>query len=110
MITRTRILDERCLEIYETDIVNGGEVLILMVYCVRRNNGVWALNEPQIYNEKIYEANKDMYNTQIQAFRNDCIGEVKEDLSLLVSQMESLKKDNSVIMNAIAELDTEINK
>ena len=28
MITRTRILDERCLEIYETDIVNGGEVLI----------------------------------------------------------------------------------
>lgn len=110
MITKTRSLDERCLEIYEADLVNGGKVLILMVYCVRKNNGVWALNEPQIYNEKIYEANKDMYNTQIQAFRNDCMGEVKEDLSLLVSQMESLKEDNIVIMNALAELDTEINK
>ena len=42
MITRIRSLDERCLEIYETDIVNGGEVLILMAYCVRRTNGVWA--------------------------------------------------------------------
>lgn len=110
MITKTRSLDERCLEIYEADLVNGGRVLILMVYCVRKNNGVWALNEPQIYNEKIYEANKDAYNTQIQAFRNDCMGEVKEDLSLLVSQMESLKEDNIVIMNALAELDTEINK
>lgn len=110
MITRTCSLDERCLEIYETDIINGGEVLILVAYCVRRNNGVWALNEPQIYNEKIYEANKDMYNAQIQAFRNDCMGSIPEDTSLLITQVNQLTKENEMLMKAIAELAESIEK
>lgn len=110
MITRTCSLDERCLEIYETDIINGGEVLILVAYCVRRNNGVWALNEPQIYNEKIYEANKDMYNAQIQAFRNDCMRSIPEDTSLLTTQVNQLTKENEMLMKAIAELAESIEK
>ena len=32
MITKTNSLEERSLEIYETDFINGGNVLILKVY------------------------------------------------------------------------------
>ena len=37
MITEYNSLDERCLSIYEHDMVNGSKVLILKVYSVSKN-------------------------------------------------------------------------
>ena len=104
MLTEYDSLDERSLSIYEYDMVNGGKVLILKVYCTKRNNGVWELPAPQIFNKTVYEANKVSYDDAVQAFRNDCLGSVDESTSVILTEIDSLKKDNEMIMLAIADL------
>ena len=37
MILKNKFLDERKLEIYEEDLINDSEVLVLVVYCVKRD-------------------------------------------------------------------------
>lgn len=108
MITQYGSLDERKLAIYEYDMVNNEQVLIVSVYCVRRDNGMWELPAPQIFNEVIYNNNKAQYEAAIQAFRNDCVGSINETSSALFTEIEALKKDNELLMNAIADLSTEI--
>ena len=103
MILKNKSLIEKCLEIYEIDYINGGEVLILKVYCTSLDGGVFSLNAPQIFNQAVYEANKVEYDAKIQEFRNSCnINET--DSTLLASEIEQLKDDNKKIMLAIAEL------
>ena len=109
MLTEYDSLDERSLSIYEYDMVNGGKVLILKVYCTKRNNGVWELPAPQIFNKTVYEANKVSYDDAVQAFRNDCLGSVDESTSVILNEIDSLKKDNEMIMLAIADLASTIN-
>ena len=104
MLTEYDSLDERSLSIYEYDMVNGGKVLILKVYCTKRNNGVWELPAPQIFNSAVYQANKASYDDAVQAFRNDCLGSVDESSSVILTEIESLKQDNEMIMLAIADL------
>ena len=108
MITQYGSLDERRFSIYEYDMVNNEQVLIATVYCTRRDNGMWELPAPQIFNEVIYNNNKAQYEAAIQAFRNDCVGSINETSSALFTEIESLNKDNEVIMNAIADLATEM--
>ena len=108
MITQYGSLDERRFSIYEYDMVNNEQVLIATVYCIRRNNGMWDLPAPQIFNKVIYNNNKAQYEAAIQAFRNDCLGSINETSSAIFTEIESLKKDNEIIMNAIADLATEI--
>ena len=109
MLTEYDSLDERSLSIYEYDMVNGGKVLILKVYCTKRNNGVWELPAPQIFNSAVYQANKASYDDAVQAFRNDCVGSVDESTSVILNEIESLKQDNETIMLAIADLASTIN-
>ena len=89
-------------------MVNNEQVLIATVYCTRRDNGMWELPAPQIFNEVIYNNNRAQYEAAIQAFRNDCVGSIDDTSSALFTEIESLKKDNELIMNAIADLATEI--
>ena len=109
MLTEFNSLDERCLSIYEYDMVNGGKALILKVYCTKRDNGVWELPAPQIFNDTVYQANKASYDDAVQAFRNDCVGSVNESSSVILTEIDSLKKDNEMIMLAIADLASTIN-
>ena len=109
MLTEFNSLDERCLSIYEYDMVNGGKALILKVYCVKRDNGVWELPAPQIFNSSVYQANRASYDDAVQAFRNDCVGSVDESTSAILNEIESLKQDNEMIMLAIADLANTIN-
>ena len=104
MLTEFNSLDERCLTIYEYDMVNGGKAIILKVYCTKRNNGVWELPAPQIFNNTVYQNNKVSYDQAVQAFRNDCVGSVDESTSVILNEIESLKQDNEMIMLAIADL------
>ena len=104
MLTEFNSLDERCLSIYEHDMVNGGKALILKVYCTKRDNGVWELPAPQIFNDTVYQANRTTYDNAVQAFRNDCLGSVNESSSVILTEIDSLKKDNEMIMLAIADL------
>lgn len=109
MLTEFNSLDERCLSIYEYDMVNGGKALILKVYCIKRDNGVWELPAPQIFNSTVYQANKASYDEAVQAFRNDCMGSVDESTSVILNEIESLKQDNETIMLAIADLAGTVN-
>ena len=104
MLTEFNSLDERCLTIYEYDMVNGGKALILKVYCTKRDNGVWELPAPQIFNNTVYQDNKVSYDQAVQAFRNDCVGSVDESTSVILNEIQSLKQDNEMIMLAIADL------
>lgn len=104
MLTEFNSLDERCLTIYEYDMVNGGKALILKVYCIKRDNGVWELPAPQIFNNTVYQNDKVNYDNAVQAFRNDCVGSVDESTSVILNEIESLKQDNEMIMLAIADL------
>ena len=109
MLTEFNSLDERSLSIYEYDMINGGKALILKVYCVKRDNGVWELPAPQIFNSSVYQANRASYDDAVQAFRNDCMGSVDESTSAILNEIESLKQDNEMIMLAIADLANTIN-
>ena len=108
MITQYGSLDERRFSIYEYDMVNNEQILIATVYCIRKDNGMWELPAPHIFNEVIYNNNRAQYEAAIQAFRNDCLGSINETSSALFTEIESLKNDNELIMNAIADLATEI--
>lgn len=104
MILKNKSLDERCLEIYEEDMINGGKVLILTVYCTKVNNEVWQFPAPQIYNETVYNNYKEKYDEQILAFRNDCQGITGEVGSVLSSEIETLKAESIVTQTAINEM------
>ena len=104
MITQYGSLDERSLTIYEYDMINNEQVIIVKVYCTKRDNGMWEFPAPQIFNEVIYNNNKEQYEAAIQAFRNDCMGSIPEDTSLLITQVNQLTKENEMLMKAIAEL------
>ena len=100
--TNSRI--EKQLTITETDMINGGEVTILVAYAIKDNDGVFTFPDTQIYNQEVYERNKDMYNAQILAFRNDCENMTEDKGSVLADEISSLKEDNKLIMLAIDEL------
>lgn len=95
---------EKQLTITETDMINGGEVTILIAYAIKDNDGVFTFPDTQIYNQEVYERNKEMYNAQILAFRNDCENMTEDKGSILADEISSLKEDNKIIMLAIDEL------
>ena len=95
---------EKCLTITETDMINGGEVTILIAYAIKDNDGVFTFPDTQIYNQEVYERNKEMYNAQVLAFRNDCENMTEDKGSILADEISSLKEDNKIIMLAIDEL------
>ena len=70
-IKRTSRQEEE-LRITETDIVGGGEVLILIVYATKENDNLWSFPSPQIFNQDIYQRNKAIYDEQVRQFRLDC--------------------------------------
>ena len=45
---------EKCLSITETDMINGGEVTILIAYAIKDNDGVFTFPDTQIYNQYVY--------------------------------------------------------
>ena len=100
--TNSRI--EKQLTITETDMINGGEVTILIAYAIKDNDGVFTFPDTQIYNQEVYNRNKEAYNTQILAFRNDCENMTEDKGSILADEISSLKEDNKIIMLAIDEL------
>ena len=100
--TNSRI--EKCLTITETDMINGGEVIILIAYAIKDNDGVFTFPDTQVYNQEVYERNKEMYYAQILAFRNDCENMTEDKGSILADEISSLKEDNKIIMLAIDEL------
>lgn len=63
---------EKVLNIYEADIVNGGDVLILTAYAVKENDDMWNYPSPQIFNEDIYRRNKTEYDSKVREFRLAC--------------------------------------
>ena len=95
---------EKQLTITETDMINGGEVTILIAYAIKNNDGVFTFPDTQIYNQEVYERNKEIYNAQILAFRNDCENMTEDKGSVLADEISSLKEDNKLIMLAIDEL------
>lgn len=104
MITSLKSLDERCLEIYEEDLINDTTILVARTYCIKRNNEVWQFPSPQICNEKIYEKNREKYDAQILAFRNDCENLTVDKGSVLASEIEALKLENTNNQLALAEV------
>lgn len=64
---------EKKLTITETDIVNGGEALVLIAYAVKENDNLYAFPAPQIFNESLYAAHKAEYDQKITEFRSKCI-------------------------------------
>lgn len=98
MLLRNRFLDERKLEIYEEDFINNTEVLVLVVYCVKRDGGMWEMPSPQIFNETLYNKYKDKYNEQIIAFRNDCAG--TSDASLIESRFTDIEMQMEIMQQA----------
>lgn len=98
MFLRNRFLDERKLEIYEEDFINNTEVLVLVVYCVKRDGGMWEMPSPQIFNETLYNKYKDKYDEQIIAFRNDCAG--TSDASLIESRFTDIEMQMEIMQQA----------
>ena len=95
---------EKQLTITETDMINGGEVTILVAYAIKNNDGLYTFPDIQIYNEEVYNRNKAVYDAQILAFRNDCENMTEDKVSILADEISSLKQDNEIIMLAIDEL------
>ena len=63
---------EKVLNIYEVDIINGGDVLVLTAYAVKENDDMWNYPSPQIFNEDIYRRNKTEYDSKVREFRLAC--------------------------------------
>lgn len=63
---------EKKLTITETDMLNGGEVLILIAYAVKDNDDLYSYPAPQIFNQEIYEKNKQAYDNAVREFRQTC--------------------------------------
>lgn len=70
-IERTSRQEEE-LRITETDVVGGGEILILIVYATKENDNLWSFPSPQIFNKDIYQRNKAIYDEQVKQFRLAC--------------------------------------
>ena len=102
MILKNKFLDERKLEIYEEDLINDSEVLVLVVYCVKRDGGMWEMPSPQIFNENLYNKYKDKYDEQVTAFRNDCSG--ISDASLIENRFENIESQMEIMKTAFDEL------
>lgn len=102
MILKNKFLDERKLEIYEEDLINNTEVLVLIVYCVKRDGGMWEMPSPQIFNENLYNKYKDKYDEQVTAFRNDCSG--TSDVSLIENRFENIESQMEIMKTAFDEL------
>ena len=98
MLLRNRSLDERKLEIYEEDFINNTEALVLVVYCVKRDGGMWEMPSPQIFNETLYNKYRDKYDEQIIAFRNDCAG--TSDASLIESRFTDIEMQMEIMQQA----------
>ena len=94
---------EKQLTIFETDMINGGDVIILIAYAIKNDNGLFTFPDTQIYNTEVYNRNKEVYDAQILAFRNDCEN-IEDKGSVLENEISSLKEDNKIIMLAIDEL------
>ncbi len=62
---------EESLSIYESDMVNGGEALILIAYVTKENGGMYSYPTPQIFNEEVYNRNRDAYDAQVIRFREE---------------------------------------
>lgn len=63
---------EKVLNIYEVDIINGGDVLVLTAYAVKENDDMWNYPSPQIFNEDVYRRNKAEYDSKVRDFRLAC--------------------------------------
>ena len=63
---------ENKLTITETDLVNGGEVLILIAYATKENDDLYSYPSPQIFNNELYEKNKQTYDNAVREFRQNC--------------------------------------
>lgn len=63
---------EKVLNIYEVDIINGGDVLVLTAYAVKENDDMWNYPSPQIFNEEVYRRNKAEYDSKVREFRLAC--------------------------------------
>ena len=72
MIVKEKQRLEKVLSIYEVDIVNGGDVLVLTTYAVKENDDMWNYPSPQIFNEDIYRRNKTEYDKKVKEFRLSC--------------------------------------
>ena len=102
MKIKNSFLDERKLEIYEEDLVNDTEILVLVVYCVRRDDSaIWEMPSPQIFNSSLYAKYKDKYDEQVTAFRNDCVG--VSDASLIENRFSVLEEEMEIMQTAFDE-------
>ena len=63
---------EKVLTIYEVDVINGGDVLVLTAYAVKENDDMWNYPSPQIFNEDVYRRNKTEYDSKVREFRLAC--------------------------------------
>lgn len=102
MLLKNKFLDERKLEIYEEDLINNSEVLVLVVYCVKRDGGMWEMPSPQIFNENLYNKYKNKYDEQVTAFRNDCSG--VSDASLIENRFVNIESQMEIMKTAFDEL------
>jgi hypothetical protein len=64
---------EKKIVISETDMVNGGEVLVVVAYAVKEDENLYAFPAPQVFNDEVYQRNKAEYDKAIQEFRASCI-------------------------------------
>lgn len=72
MIVKEEQRLEKVLSIYEADIINGGDVLVLTAYAVKENDDMWNYPSPQIFNEDVYRRNKAEYDSKVKKFRLAC--------------------------------------
>ena len=72
MIVREEQRLEKVLNIYEVDVINGGDVLVLTAYAVKENDDMWNYPSPQIFNEDVYRRNKAEYDSKVREFRLAC--------------------------------------
>ena len=72
MIVKEEQRLEKVLNIYEVDIINGGDVLVLTTYAVKENDNMWNYPSPQIFNEDVYRRNKAEYDAKVREFRGKC--------------------------------------
>ena len=72
MIVREKQRLEKVLKIYEVDVINGGDVLVLTAYAVKENDDMWNYPSPQIFNEDVYRRNKTEYDSRVRDFRLAC--------------------------------------
>ena len=74
MIVREGQRLEKVLNIYEVDVINGGDILVLTAYAVKENDDMWSYPSPQIFSEDVYRRNKAEYDSKVREFRSKCEG------------------------------------